>query len=121
MSSHSHEVMSNRSMLTEIFSSGGKIIVPRTPISSPDPLRVPHAPLQPIHAQTDRANIIKLVEDNTEEERNSRTAEFELRARSMGGAGRSLLPRMLPSGKGCGLPGGAVTILELVFFFRSYL
>ena len=34
--------------------------------------------------RADPVNIIKLVEDNNEEEGNSRTGEFELRARSMG-------------------------------------
>ena len=35
-------------------------------------------------SQTDRVNIVKLAENRVEEERNSRTAEFELRARSIG-------------------------------------
>ena len=39
-----------------------------------------------------QAKLIKLVEDsNTEEERNLRTAEFELHARSMGIAGEKFI------------------------------
>ena len=42
-------------------------------------------------SQTDPVNIIKLVEDNNTEERNSRTAEFKLRARSMGITGEKFI------------------------------
>ena len=66
-----------------------------TPSHSPNSKEVPEV------NQADYVDVIKLVEDNrVEEERKSRTAGPELRARNMGITGRCLLLRRWQFGKG---------------------
>ncbi|PUU83359.1 hypothetical protein B9Z19DRAFT_1061050 [Tuber borchii] len=88
-----------------------------TPFHNPNPKEVRKV------SQTDRVNIIiKLAEDNNaEDKRKSRTAEFELRAKSMGITGEKSVAQRVAIWEGMGLPNRAVTISELVFFLCSNL
>ena len=104
MSSHPHECVPDGSVPTQISSSEGKtIIIPQALSSLSDSLETlplstrfnpPHnaSPKDVLEVgQANYVDIIELVENNNADERELRTAEFELRARAMGITGEKFV------------------------------